>query len=805
MVFNNNLLLGASGAGGYTIDQSIRFNDNDSAYLYRTPSAGNRKTWTWSAWVKRGNFTGATQRLWGSTPSSGSNNFNYGGIFFSSTDTLNYGLYDTSFRVSSAKFRDPSAWYHIVVALDTTQATASNRLHMYVNGVELTSFSTSNDPALNTDYSINQNAIHTLGSAENFSALYKLDGYLAEIHFIDGQQLDPSSFGEVNSDTGQWIAKEYSGSYGTNGFYITGETASDLGEDFSGNSNDWTSSGLAAADQMSDSPTNNWCVLNSINLGTSETLANGNLDVANSASAWRSFSGTHGVSSGKWYWEATQTGTVSGSNSALIGIAEYQEADFARLAVVTKIGPAAGGYAFENWSGDKRDPAETSSSYGSAVTSGQIVGVALDLDNAKIWFSINNTWQASGDPAAGTNEAFSSLPAVEWCPAGSLYNATNTYNFGQSAFAYTPPTDFLPLNSSALPDNIVDPSAYFQTTLYTGNGTAIGSGGLEVNQSENSTFQPDFVWIKNRSAADNHMLYDSVRGATKDLHSNAAAAEVTDTEGLSTFDTDGFTVGSNVEVNTNTENYVAWQWLADNTSGSSNTDGSITSTVAVNTTSGFSVISYTGNSTNNATVGHGLGIAPSMLIIFDRSGNGNPWVWHKDLNAVTSYIQLNSANAQIATPSSGYFTAISSSTLTLTEGSSSANPLANFNTSGRTYVQYAFTEVDGFSKFTSFAGNSSSNGPFIYTGFRPAYVLVKVSSGSTGSWRLFDTTRNPYNVTDKLIYPNLANAEATSAELDILSNGFKIRVGSGYDINDSGDTMIVAAFAESPFKTANAR
>jgi hypothetical protein len=434
---------------------------------------------------------------------------------------------------------------------------------------------------------------------------------------------------------------------------------------------------------------------------------------------------------------------------------------------------------------------------------------AFDEDAGKLWIGLNGTWFNSGDPAGGTGEVAGSIIQSPLFPATSGYGTSSgnfqEFNFGQSAFAYTPPTDFLPLNSSALPDNIVDPSAYFQTTLYTGNGTAIGSGGLEVNQSENSTFQPDFVWIKNRSAADNHMLYDSVRGATKDLHSNAAAAEVTDTEGLSTFDTDGFTVGSNVEVNTNTENYVAWQWLADNTSGSSNTDGSITSTVAVNTTSGFSVISYTGNSTNNATVGHGLGIAPSMLIIFDRSGNGNPWVWHKDLNAVTSYIQLNSANAQIATPSSGYFTAISSSTLTLTEGSSSANPLANFNTSGRTYVQYAFTEVDGFSKFTSFAGNSSSNGPFIYTGFRPAYVLVKVSSGSTGSWRLFDTTRNPYNVTDKLIYPNLANAEATSAELDILSNGFKIRVGSGYDINDSGDTMIVAAFAESPFKTANAR
>ena len=545
---------------------------------------------------------------------------------------------------------------------------------------------------------------------------------------------------------------------------------------------------------MSDSPTNNWCVLNSINLGTSETLANGNLDVANSASAWRSFSGTHGVSSGKWYWEATQTGTVGGSNAALIGIAEYQEADFARLAVVTKIGPAAGGYAFENWTGNKRDPAETISSYGSAVTSGQIVGVALDLDNAKIWFSINNTWQASGDPAAGTNEAFASLPAVEWCPAGSLYNATNTYNFGQSAFAYTPPTGFKALNTANLPDpTIVDPSAYFQPTLYAGNGTAIGSGGLEVNQSENSTFQPDFVWIKNRSAADNHMLYDSVRGATKDLHSNAAAAEVTDTEGLSTFDTDGFTVGSNVEVNTNAENYVAWQWYAPTTS--TNTDGSVSSTsLSVDQTSGLSIGTFDGTGAN-LTAGHGLGVAPDFIMATVRPDAANWNVYHSAIGN-TGALRLNLRNP--TSTSAQYWNNTSPTSTVITFGNNGSS-----NSSGNSTIFYAFTEVEGYSAFGSYVGNGNASGPMINLGFEPAFLMFK--STGDNKWVMKDTERSPFNDSSLSLVANNSDAELTNDQpIDINSNGFKLRT-TGSGVNSNGVTYVYIAFASSPFKTANAR
>lgn len=781
-----------SSAAGYSIDQSIRFNDDDSAYLYRTPgSDGDTTAFTISAWVKRANITSLMNIYMGYTPSgpaSGELRLNGSALQFFDNNGTGNGL------LTNALFRDPSAWYHVVAVWDTDNATSTDRLRLYVNGERITSFSSATYPASGyaTTYfnrsAYQQRIGYTISGGGTYS-----DCYMAEYYFIDGQALDASSFGKVSSDTGQWIAKRYSGSYGTNGFYITGENSAALGNDYSGNGNNFTSSGLAAADQMSDSPTNNWCVLNSINLGTSETLANGNLDVANSASAWRSFSGTHGVSSGKWYWEATQTGTVGGSNATLIGIAEYNEADFSRLAVTTKIGPAAGGYAFENWTGNKRDPSETSSSYGSAVTSGQIVGVALDLDNAKIWFSINNTWQASGDPAAGTNEAFASLPAVEWCPAGSLYNATNTYNFGQSAFAYTPPTGFKALNIANSPDpTIEDPSAYFQTTLYTGNGTAIGSGGLEVNQSENSTFQPNFVWIKNRSAADNHMLYDSVRGATKDLHSNAAAAEVTDTEGLSTFDTDGFTVGSNVEVNTNTENYVAWQWNAPTTS--TNTDGSVNTSLSVDQTSGLSIGTFDGTGAN-LTAGHGLGVAPDFIMATVRPNAANWNVYHSAIGN-TGALRLNLTNA--VSTSAQYWNNTSPTSTVITFGTNGSS-----NSSGNSTIFYAFTEVEGFSAFGSYEGNANVNGPMINVGFEPAWVMIK-NADATGSWLLFDTARDTYNAVHKLLRGQLADAEDTSTTfLDIVSNGFKIRSTSNGTNN--AVTYVYAAFAETPYKTANAR
>jgi hypothetical protein len=672
---------------------------------------------------------------------------------------------------------------------------------MYVNGVELTSFSISNDPALNTDYSINQNAIHTLGSAENFSALYKLDGYLAEIHFIDGQQLDPTSFGEVNSDTGQWVPIKYTGSATGNSFYITGETASDLGEDFSGNNNDWTSSGLGgAADQMSDSPTNNWCTLSPLSspLTRSSAMSEGNLKWRNTSDGTSFYIGCAATQRvlGKCYWEVTNTYDGTGTiRTGLFPRASLIQNDYPGgafgadcIGLVATIGRV-----------DRNGVAGTTYT---GAGSGDVNMYAFDEDAGKLWIGLNGTWFNSGDPAGGTGEVAGSIVQSPLFPATSGYGTSSgnfqEFNFGQSAFAYTPPTDFLALNSANLPDpTIADPSDYFTPYIYTGDNSGTSRVFTGVG------FAPNLVWTKSRAIVNDHSLFDTVRGTGKYLSSSyVAAGEITNPSSgyLTAFGSDGYTFsdGSSLTNPRNNYNaattYVSWNWNAPTTS--TNTDGSVATSLSVNQTSGLSIGTFDGTGAN-LTAGHGLGVAPDFIMATVRPNATNWNVYHSAIGN-TGALRLNLANA--VSTSAQYWNNTSPTSTVITFGTNSSS-----NSSGNSTVFYAFTEVEGFSKFTSFAGNGSSNGPFIYTGFRPAYVLVKVSSGSTGSWRLFDTSRNPYNVTDKLIYPNLANAEATSAEMDILSNGFKIKVGSGYDINDSGDTMIVAAFAETPFKTANAR
>jgi hypothetical protein len=363
----------------------------------------------------------------------------------------------------------------------------------------------------------------------------------------------------------------------------------------------------------------------------------------------------------------------------------------------------------------------------------------------------------------------------------------------------TPTTGFKELTTTNLPDpTIADPSAYFQPTLYTGNGVGSGSGGQEINQVGNSTFQPDFVWIKVRNlGTETHCLQDVVRGADKRLQSNSTAAENTETEGLLSFDSDGFTVGSRDPFNKNTATYVGWQWLADNTTGSSNTDGSITSTVSAGT-SGFSIVSYTGTGAN-ATVGHGLGVAPQMIIIKNRPDADNWIVYHEAMGA-TKGLSLNAASAP--TTAVTYFnnTAPTSSVFSIGSGGGT-------NGSGDAQIAYCFAEVEGFSKIGEYTGNGSTDGAFIYTGFKPAFVLWKQYTNlGTNSWGIRDSARDPYNVVESVLRPDTSGAETTasSAYADFLSNGFKLRATDGF-VNKASSNYLYLAFAESPFKTSTAR
>lgn len=814
--------------GVYPITRSLRFNSADSAYLNRTPgSAGNRKTWTWSGWVKRSAISSSTSYALFSTFTA--NNDSSCNILMFANDDLRFTAYSTLYISTTQLFRDVSAWYHIVFAVDTTQATSTNRLKLYVNGSQITAFASSSYPSQNADLAINNNTLQTIGITNEVGTLNrKFDGYLTEVNFIDGQALTPSSFGQTNSITGVWEPKPYTGTYGTNGFYLnfsdnSGTTSTTLGKDYSGNGNNWTPNNFsvtagAGNDSLVDSPTaygfdtgvggevrGNYCTLNP--LSTSRTLTNGNLytEVNGGGGSNIPISATMAIpTTGKWYWEITAGGSAGGGNGGWDwGIVNITVPNF-RLNNLIVVG-TGGCYGVNGNDGNFRENNVTGITgyISGGITNGDVAQVAYDADNGKLWLGKNNTWgnngSGNGDPAAGLRPAKTAaggmtgqfIPVFEYASDSGVVSATA--NFGQRPFAYTAPSGFKALCTQNLPTpTVVQGDDYFNTVLWSGNGSTQSITGVG--------FQPDLVWYKGRTNAYNHRWFDVIRGATNAISSNLTDAE-SSVSGVTAFNSDGFSLGSDVGGNNSGQTYVAWNWKA-NGAGSTNTAGSITSTVSANTTSGFSVVTYTGTGAN-ATVGHGLGAAPSMIIIKIRSSSSYGWlVGHVGLtNQTTYYIDLNSAGAEASNSTVWNSTAPTSSVISL-----GTNVVVN--TSSATYVAYCFAAIPGFSAFGRYTGNGSTDGPFVYTGFRPRWLMLKATSGTTFDWGIFDTARNPYNVTDLLLRANTSGAEQTDTlgPSDLLSNGFKFRgPASSFGFNVSGTNYIYAAFAENPFKYALAR
>jgi hypothetical protein len=341
--------------------------------------------------------------------------------------------------------------------------------------------------------------------------------------------------------------------------------------------------------------------------------------------------------------------------------------------------------------------------------------------------------------------------------------------------------------------NIDDPSAYFQVATYTGNGT----DNTAITYDGNSDMQPDFLWFKLRSTTGNHVLFDSNRGTSKYVRSNTTAAETTNATLLKSFDSDGFTVGTAGNTNSNGNTLVSWGWKANGGTTSTNTDGSINTTVQANTDAGFSIVGYTcPDPITNFTIGHGLGVTPDVIIVKTRDGSRNWGVYHKSLTAPAANrnLKLNLTNAEAAESTFWANTAPTSSVITIAQN-------ASVNFQGHNYIAYCFAEKQGYSKFGSYVGNGNANGPFIYTGFKPAFFLLKKTSGADG-WRLFDNKRAGYNDDNYRLAPDAADAEDTATTyLDILSNGVKIR-GTAGSFNQSGGTFIYMAFAENPFVTS---
>jgi hypothetical protein len=709
MVFQNDILAGASGAGGgYEIDQSIRFNDNDSAYLTSGTfgTATNSYIWTFSWWGKRGVL--GTYCTLVSTNTSANDAGRFTMRFDQTTNVLLIGGYATNWRITSRVFRDPSAWLHIVVKVDTTQATAADRLRLYINGVEETAFTTNNNPTQNTTIGMNTAGQHQIGRDLNGGG-FLYDGYMAEINFIDGQALAPTDFGETNDD-GVWVPKAYVGTYGINGFYLKGQDSSNLGDDSSGNGNDFTSSGLTADDQVTDTPTENYCTLNPLYGAVSypATFSNGNLTASGSGGVGRYAISTMGATSGKWYSEV-KVDSMSTPVLFRIVVGGWSNLYDPLLFSAGEAAPQINSVLYMG-DGRRRINNSDTTSWGATFTTGDVIGVAYDADTGKVWFAKNNTWQSSGNPAAGTNPAATlTTDAPFYSGLNPFDSGTGTVNFGQLGFTYTPPTGFSALSTANLPaPTITDGSAYFQATTYTGAGYP-----TEVNQSGNSTFQPDFVWVKRRNGATTHDLFDAVRGVSSQLYSNLTNAEGTVSNAIS-FDADGFTAAADPitgDTGSSGNTFVGWQWLAANGTAS-NTNGSITSTVSANTTAGFSIVRAA--SMASGTIGHGLSQAPDMVIGRMQSEVFNWWVWHQELSGGTYSMKLNDNSAQAAVAT--VYTAEPTSTVINTGGSW---------TSGNPAIFYCFHEVEGFSKFGKYTGNGSLDGPFVWCGFRPSFLMVK--------------------------------------------------------------------------------
>tara|TARA_R100001126_G_scaffold77201_1_gene45949 strand:- start:1119 stop:3515 length:2397 start_codon:yes stop_codon:yes gene_type:complete len=789
---------GASGAKDYEVARSVRFNgETDDAYFKRTSvsSPTNVKIWTMSLWIKRDAIVNGNdmEMLFGNDYYTGSISTR-GFQFAVGRNDFKFETFDGASSMgtntSAGDYRDPTAWMHIVVQCDTTQSTQSNRMRVYTNGTDI---GMGNSIGQNQELTWNKGSrVQYLGCHDiNGGATRFYRGYIAEAHFVDGQSLDPSNFAETDDVTGFYKPIEYSGTYGNNGWYMaftdnSGTTATTLGKDYSGNGNNMTpfnfsvSSGIEN-DSVLDTPTNNWCTLNPTAMiaGGNVTPINGNLSANfGTVSGGGGIGSNIVVRSGKWYWETTVT---AASGAAIhIGILDERIEDFVGTPFYEP-GVTSSSFSYQN-NGTKYNN-NTNTSYGASYTTNDVIGTKLDLDNGTIEFLKNNSSQ--GTAFTGLTGGFT--PAFG--DGSSAGTHSISVNFGQQGFTYSIPTGYKALNSQNLPEpTIPKGDKYFDAITYSGTGSQRAVQGFN--------FAPDWVWVKRRNNNNFHILANTILGAGNYMVTNTVDAESSGgSQLINGFNTDGFDVGTEAAVNNSSGTYVAWCWNAGG-STATNSTGTISASVRASATSGFSIISYTGNGTSGATVGHGLGVKPSFFIIKQRNGTGN-WVTYDRFNGATKHFTFTS-NA--SSSYSGLFNDTEPTSSVLSVGNDVA-----VNVSSNPYICYCFAEVFGFSKFGIFHGNGNADGAFIYCGFRPRYVVIK-RSDSGNHWVIYDAARSTTNVIDDFLKIETQDSESTTSQvnIDFCAVGFKMR--SAFDIVNAGSgEYFFFAFAENAFKYARAR
>ena len=890
----------AAAEEGYRVAKSLRFNPDDTANLSKTfSSAGNRKTWTWSGWVKRSSLDTYNYLF---TARSASTNYY---VLSFTNDWIEWYARPTTgthrYAKTTALFRDPSAWYHVVLAWDTTEGTDSDRAKLYVNGERITDYTMSSWPSSFEEGIINDNHHHEIGAYDSGSQ-YQFDGLISDVNFVDGLALDHTSFGETDATTGQWVPKEYThstsdwhtvnngttwsdetsggavhGSYpmtqsfngstantgaravsgggfifggslgisysssirvhsgvsgvGTQQFKLNDGTATNMAENTwvtvasgsgtlnkleitagsTGNSNMYLGAvevdgtvlidgqnDAAGIDVLSDSPSTyddggngvgNYCTLNPLDSSSGETFSDGNLKVVTATGNWGQHSSTMGMSSGKWYCEVTFDAISSGSFYGNCGIIDVDQLGVAAASTGggTPGHGASRSYGYGGWDGKLYNNSSPIGSTASTYAVGDTIGIAFDAGSGDLTFYKNGVAQNHGsftNPPTGYTYVF----------IGGEYDSghtgTQTWNFGQRQFAYTnagvdrPAADFLALNTFNLPDPLIDdPSEHFDIATDTGANILTTATVL--------TDGADFVWIKDRANSDDHILFNRINDTGMDgtphMRSNEKDFE-------STCGTYSAPSG----------NSVGWVWNAGS-STVSNTDGSITSSVRANPTAGFSIVSYTGSG-SNATIGHGLNDAPGLIIIKNRDELKNWVVGHSALSTGNS-LRLN-LDDSVSTAG----TIFNSTDPTSSVFSVGTN--ISINGSADKIIAYCWSEVEGYSKFSSFEADGVADGPYVHLGFRPAIILLKnADDGTNRHWCIVDGTRSSFNksASAEVLFPDDSQVESYADNnygqfgskpcVDILSNGFKVREADTigpYTQTNRSDTIIYAAWAHQP-------
>jgi hypothetical protein len=777
--------------------------DGSADYLSLAFGAGgDQKEFTLSAWVQR-NSIGSSGSVLG-CGTGGRQTY----MRFNSTDTFEFTDQDASVNlkyITNALYRDVG-WYHILASIKTSESGASDRVKLYINGEEVTSFSTETDPSLNLDLNWGIDGdTHAVGAGYAGGISGPLKGYIAQVAYMNGKSiqggdytvssfLDTFTFGTNGS---QFVPKKDSAiaalastASGTS-FCLDFADSSALGNDISDEENDFTANSMAAANQSTNTPSKMYPIISYIDHSddTLPTLSSGNLTSAGPGATRACMRVNLGIpTTGKWYWEANWDSVAS----ARVGFAESS----------SFLDNACGTTAL-SWGMQNDGKVVNNNSEGSALftwATNDRIAMAYNADTSKFWFgriasgADTVTWASSGDPAADSNETVASVPS-KITPALDTNTGTVSLKFPSSSWNLASvPSGFGEITSADFTAPDYQGIDYFNAVKYAGNGTAIGSGG---KANTGTGFQPDFVWIKNRDQSDSHALYDAVRGTTKQIESDNITAETTESEGLTAFGSDGFTTGNLDQVNTSSENFIAWQWLGANGT-STNEVGTLTSTVSVADADHFSVVSYTGSGANT-TVGHGLGAAPEMVIIRELPG-GDDWnVYHADAASSPGggSLRLDSTVAFVADATLYNSTVPSSTVISL--GTS-----AETNQSSTAMIAYCFRSVDGVCKLGDYTGTGNANGPFIYTGFKPRFIIWK-NVDAAKDWGIIDTATQPYNpgTLSSVLFANLNNADGdgtqgasgTAYNIDILAEGWKIRVGDSGP-NGSGNSFIYLAMAD---------